>query len=220
MHRSLTEAETALLHNAWMNDVGAWMSKDCLDRCNEYIEEADELDRARIAGKGRGKSKGKGHGKSKGAKHGSAEKPAHGPRQQAQQLKKQRFNKVINDIARSKGFFMAFVRHPAMLNAEGIMRIMADLADTKLSKEYEQMKATSAKKTEEVIELKRKRDSARLAVKRGKYDYDRWDTTKLAHLYKQGVLQEELEKAEAAFGSRTSPGVAHYLGPRMGDASC
>ena len=222
--RSLTEEEMRSLHNAWMNDVERWMSPDCLQEYNALISEAEELESygGKHKGKGRGKSKGKdkGRGKSKDDKNGSAEKPEHGPRQRAQQLKKQRFNKVINDIARNKGFFMTFVRHPAMLTAEGIMRIMVDLADLKKSSEYEKMTATSTKKTEAVLELKRKRETARLAVKRGKYDWDHWNQgTKFYRSYENGKLQEELEAAEAACGARNSPGVAHYLGPRMGDAS-
>ena len=50
----------------------------------------------------------------KGGKHeGSAGKPAgRGPRQHAHLLKKQRFNKIISDLAASKTFFMNFIRHP------------------------------------------------------------------------------------------------------------
>ena len=115
---------------------------------------------------------------------------------------------------------MAFLRHPCMLTAEGVICILAGLAELKKSPEYKKMKASSEKNKAEQLELKRKRDSARLAVKRGKYDWDHYNTTELYYQYEQGVLQEEVEKAEAAYGERKLPGVAHYLGPRMGDASC
>ena len=67
LERSLDNAETAKLHNAWMNDVGAWMSPDCLQQYNDLSQEADELDK----GKGKGSA-----GKSaKGVEKGSAGKP-------------------------------------------------------------------------------------------------------------------------------------------------
>ena len=97
--RSLEKEETRKLHNAWMNDVGAWMSPDCLQQYNDLIQEADELDK----GNGKGKAK-KGRDKGKGKNKGSAAKPAgslHGPRQRAHQLKKQRFNKALTAPHRS-----------------------------------------------------------------------------------------------------------------------
>ena len=97
--RALTQDEARSLHNAWMNDVGAWMSPDCLQKYSDLMQEADELDK----GKGKGKAK-KGWDKGKGKDKGSAAKPAgslHGPRQQAHQLKKQRFNKALTAPHRS-----------------------------------------------------------------------------------------------------------------------
>ena len=37
--RSLSEAETTLVHNAWMNDVSAWMNKTCLEQYNELMSQ-------------------------------------------------------------------------------------------------------------------------------------------------------------------------------------
>ena len=91
LKRSLTETECKLVHNAWMNDVSAWMSSDCLQDYNTLIREADALPTGKSGKKGGGK--------------GSAAKPVVGPRQKDQQLKKQRFNKVVNDIAANKAFF-------------------------------------------------------------------------------------------------------------------
>ena len=64
--RSLEKDETRKLHNAWMNDVGAWMSPDCLQQYNDLIQEADELDK--------GKGKGSGGKSAKGVEKGNAGK--------------------------------------------------------------------------------------------------------------------------------------------------
>ena len=59
-----------------MNDVGAWMSPDCLQQYNDLMQEADELDE----GKGKGKAKkGWDKGKFKGKGKGSAEKSLPAP---------------------------------------------------------------------------------------------------------------------------------------------
>ena len=50
-----------------------------------------------------------------------------GPRQQAQQLKKQRFNKIVNDLAARKAFFFGFVRHPRLMTPKGILHLMEEL---------------------------------------------------------------------------------------------
>lgn len=69
LKRSLSEDETRQLHNAWMNDVGAWMTPDCLQKYNYLLEEAEKL------GKEKGKDKYK---DKKGTSKGSAGKPAKG----------------------------------------------------------------------------------------------------------------------------------------------
>ena len=112
--RDLSSAETAEIHNAWMNDVNDWMSNECLQQYYGLIDEADAGKNS--AGKpGKGKASNKNSAgkpaKGKGGKSKcSAGRPVNveaskatqhrgeGPRQQAQQLKKQRFNKVISDI--------------------------------------------------------------------------------------------------------------------------
>ena len=112
-----------------MNDVSDWMNSECLQQYNDLIEEAD-------AAKGKSKNSAGKPGKGNASKDkGSAGKPAKdkagkgkaGPRQQAQQLKKQRFNKIISDIACKKGLFMSFVRFPARLQSdEDIKNLLID----------------------------------------------------------------------------------------------
>ena len=38
-NRSLSEPETTLVHNAWMNDVSAWMNEKCLDQYTELLSQ-------------------------------------------------------------------------------------------------------------------------------------------------------------------------------------
>ena len=71
----------------------------------------------------------------------------------------------------NKSFFMSFVRHPSMITVDGIRTLMNELSDAKQSPEYTEIRRVSMKKTEEVVDLKRKRHQARLMLKRGKYDY-------------------------------------------------
>ena len=68
-NRSLTEQETSLLHNAWMNDVSQWMSAECLAQHDELLSQAEQDDAAKGKGKGKysaakpaskGKDKGRG----------------------------------------------------------------------------------------------------------------------------------------------------------------
>ena len=216
--RSLTHDETKSLHNFWMNDVGAWMSPDCLQQYNDLMQEADELDKGKGKGKAekgwvKGKDKGKGKGKGKGKDKGSAAKPAHGPRQQAQQLKKQRFNKVVNDFACKKVFFMSFVRHPSFMPVEGIRDLLQHLTEVMRSPEYHDMLRDSAKKTEEEAQLKRKCHQSRLAVKRGRHDHEHGLNTQLASQYANGQLQQQLLDAERAYGRKKHAGTAALLVP-------
>ena len=172
------------------------------------------------AGKSAKDAKGKSQGKSKGNDKGSVGKPAGaviGPGQRAQQLKKQRFNKIINDLAMNKAFFMSFVRYPCLLTAEGILNLLQELNEVKTSPEYERMREVSAKKSVEVVDLKRKRDMARLDLKRGKAQYERNEWTNLSWLYHTGSLAEEQKQAEAAYGDRKLQSLTNFLGPRMGE---
>ena len=86
-------------------------------------------------------------------------------------MKKQRFNKIVSDLAANKAFFMSFVRHPSVISVDGIRNLMNELKEVKQSREYNEMVRVSMKKTEEVVELKRKRQQARLMLERGRHDY-------------------------------------------------
>ena len=124
--RDLTHRETSLLHNAWRDDVGEWMSDECRAKYDALIAEADAIDEAKRSAKAKG---GKGKGKCKGNAVKLAEKGPmsedksnkSGPRQKAHQICHTRFNKVISDMACKKTFFMCFVRYPSKLNTcEGV----------------------------------------------------------------------------------------------------
>ena len=62
-NRSLSEPETTLVHNSWMNDVSTWMNQECLDQYNELLSQAN------VASKSAGKP-------ASSAGKGSAGKPA------------------------------------------------------------------------------------------------------------------------------------------------
>ena len=64
-------------------------------------------------------------------------------------MKKSRFNKVINGIARSKAFFMSFVRHPCMQTPEGFGLLLTGLEDYKKTDAYQEMEQQSQKRAEE-----------------------------------------------------------------------
>ena len=77
--RSLTEQETTLVHNAWMNDVADWMNEECL---HQYVELLKQEPSGKGAGSGASPAHGKvgKHGGKAGGKAGkdevSAAKPA------------------------------------------------------------------------------------------------------------------------------------------------
>ena len=87
---------------------------------------------------------------------------------------------------------------------------MFDLKEVKQSKEYEEMVSVSKKKTDEVKDLKRQRNQARLAVKRGK----RSDESQA--LIDSWVWFKETDAA-SRYGSMKQKGVAVFLGPRRGE---
>ena len=139
-----------------------------------------------------------------------------GPRQRAQQVKKQRFNKVLSDLACKKAFFMSFVRHPSYDSVDSIKELLTDLTEVMKSRDYKDMVDDSKKKTEEESEHKRKCHQARLAFKRGKREHENKVQSQLAKKYKTGELLEELEKAETAYtrgmwGSSKHVGIAALL---------
>ena len=100
---------------------------------------------------------------------------------------------------------------------DGIVNLLAELAEVKTSKEYAEMVLVSQQKTDEVKELKRKRDHARLALKRGKMEHQCNPASRLAQLYSSGALLAEQEKTQVAYGRCAQAGVAHFMGPRMGE---
>ena len=182
--RSLDDDETKHVHNAWMNDVAAWMHPACLQRYQSLLSEADERDRLGV--KGRGKTSGRQKDRNEKKQKGSAAKPARKwlpPRQEAQQIKKQRFNKVISDLACKKTFFLAFVQHPSTHSVEGILQTLCSLDQIKQSDEYKIMVETSIKKTEQQQVYKRKRDQAFSALKRARRNGERDDEDVLQKAY-------------------------------------
>ena len=140
--RSLDAAETMLVQNLYMNDVAEWMEPDDLQKCEFLIRKAEALDNA-IDKRGRSTT-----AKSKGTdvNKGSAAKPVLVPRQRAQQMKKQRFDEMISNFAVTKAFFMALVRHPRLMTADGIMSLMEEVREVKASKEYQERLHVAAKK--------------------------------------------------------------------------
>ena len=149
-----------------------------------------------------GKGKSKGEGKSKGP----------GPRQEAHQICHVRFNKIINDLACKKSFFMSFARYPSKLNTcDGVRHLLLELKRVMDSKEYENMRKTSLEKSAEDAELKRKRDEARKLLHHGRNNYYNNIETSLADAYAKGTLQENVTVADKAFGYRKQAGVAVLL---------
>ena len=130
-------------------------------------------------------------------------------------MKKQRFNKVVNDLACKKVFFMSFVRHPSFMSVEGIRDLLQHLTEVMRSPEYQDMLRDSAKKTQEEKQLKRKCHQSRLAVKRGKYDHEPHVKNELTNRYADGSLQQELLQAEHTYGRNMQTGIAVLLGPCM-----
>ena len=198
-NRSLSDPETTLVHNAWMNDVSSWMHKECLDQYMGLLSQEST----------KGKGKGSAGKPSSRAGKGSAGKPASSAgkgsagkvsaRQQAQQLKKQRFNKVINDIARSKTVFMSFVRHPCMQTPDGFGLLLTELEDYKKSFAYQEMVKQSEKRTEE-------RTDARFRLRRGQRDANQNRDTELAKSFRTGDLAMECAAAEAEYSTRKRRG--------------
>ena len=142
---------------------------------------------------------------------GSVDNPAGkfmGPRQQAQQLKKQRFNKVCSDLACKKAFFMTFVRHPCYDSADKVKALLNSLTEIMKTQEHKAMVRDSADKNAEETEQKRQCHQARLAFKRGKLDHENNVESKLAHKYAAGELEKQVLKAEAVSTRKKHLGVA------------
>ena len=172
-----------------------------------------------------GKRGGKAGGKA-GKHEASAAKPADSAgkrgrkggvsaRQQAQQLKKSRFNKVINDYAANKAFFMSFVRHPCMRTVDGFRLLLTELREMKTTEAYQNLVKKSKKRTEEATRLKLKRDDARFRLRRGKRDVDLDRDTPLAKKYKSGELAKTCAAAAAEYRPRKTLGAANSIGNRV-----
>ena len=125
-------------------------------------------------------------------------------------MKKQRFNKVLSDLACKKAFFMSFVRHPSYASAEGITDLLNSLTKTQ---DYKDMVRDSAKKTEADSKLKRQCHQVRLAVKRGRHDHENGVQSELAQKYASGQLQRELMQAEGAYTRKKHTGLVTLLKP-------
>ena len=203
IRRSLKKDELALVHNAWMNDVAAWMETECFKQYTALLLENDEVKRSTRQGRDRGRSKGN-------------EKRC-GPGQKAHLLKKQRFNKMISDLAMNKAFFMSFVCHPWLLTAEGVLNLLRELNEAKSTPEYKKMLAVSAKKPAELAALKGKRDMARLRLRQGKFQHARHENTKLAELFYKGVLADQFQRADEAYGDRKLRSLRDLIGPNKGE---
>ena len=127
--RPLDEPEMKALHNAWMNDTSAWMSEHCLVQYNHLLQQGDEINATKegLIPEGNASKLAKGKGKTKDGIDKDKNDHERSPRQQAQQLKKQRFSKMFN-VACKKALFMSFVRFPAKATTpEGIKELLAEL---------------------------------------------------------------------------------------------
>ena len=73
----------------------------------------------------------------------------------------------------------------------------------------------SEKRTEERTQLKRKRDEARVNLRRGKRDLDESRDTDLAAKYSSGELAQECKALEAEYNTTKLEGVARFIGDRV-----
>ena len=126
-------------------------------------------------------------------------------------MKKSRFNKIVSDLGAKKAFVMAFLRRPILVSADGIRALLLELTGAMRTKEYADMLAESAQKTEKLRDLKSLRDQARLHFRRGKREAKQRMKTLFARQYQTGVLQKEMAAAEAAHGARNQDGLASLL---------
>ena len=99
------------------------------------------------------------------------------------------------------------------MTPDGILLLVEELAKIKNSPENAEIVRVSSKKTEELKELKRKRDSTRYAARRGKREHDRDPNSKLGALWESGKLERQRIEAEEAYGRRRTAGVAVLLLP-------
>ena len=194
------------------------MNRECLQKYNDLINEAD-------AAKGKSKDSAGKPAKGKASKDkGSAGKPAKdkagkgkpGPRQQAQQLKKKRFNKIISDIACKKALFLSFVRFPARLQSdEDIKNLLLNIQAIMRGKDYHELVEISKKKSDELATLKYDIDEARKNLRNGRSDFKNGVDSDLAAAFKAGTLIDEVNLLEERFGYRKRIGMAVLLGEQV-----
>ena len=130
-------------------------------------------------------------------------------------MKTQRFNTVINDIARSKPFFMSFFRHPCVQTPEGFGLLLTELEAYKKTSAYQELAKQSEKRTEERTKLKRKRTDARFRLRLGQRDVNQNRNTELAKSFQTGDLARECAAAQAEYSTRKLEGAARSLGNRF-----
>ena len=87
-----------------MNDVKSWMNEECF---LQYTDLMEQLKKRKCAG----------------SRHRISQEAQH------QQLKKQRFNKVLNDFAVKKSVFLRFVQYPNIWQPSGIHLFLDVLQD-------------------------------------------------------------------------------------------
>ena len=122
---------------------------------------------------------------------------------------------MVSDLADSKPFFMSVIRHPRMKTPAGFTMLLAQLLQMKKSPTYLEMRRQSAPRTEERTELKRRRNEARLNLRRGKRHHDERKDIDLARTYARGELTEEWQALELQYNTRRLQGMAELIGYRV-----
>ena len=95
-----------------------------------------------------------------------AAKRVHKVDQEAQQMKRRCFDRMIRESAVTKQLFMALVSRPTLMTSDGIMALMEEMRDVKASEEYQELMRMAAKKADDEEKLKCKLDE--LGVPHGK----------------------------------------------------
>ena len=109
---------------------------------------------------------------------------------------------------------MSFVQHPCMQTVDGFRLLLSALHEHKKTDAYQNLVEQSKKRSEEAMELKRKRDDVRFQLRRGKRHDEAQQDTELAKKYRTGELADICEAAEADYTTRKLQGVAQAIGSR------
>ena len=141
-----------------MNSL-VWMTDEKRDEYDwqKHEQEVSKKEKGKAKGKGKGKLHTKGKGK---------EKRGPGPGQRAQQLKKKCFNVFCFQASGSKQFLFALVRQPSFLNAEGLEKLLEELAEIKKSTEYKEAVEHNKKRTEEQTRQRTELQNQRMKINR------------------------------------------------------